>query len=344
MTRYTRAGNTQKHQKVPENATPWKEFFSNTMSKSKDLSIHKVKTGKIEKKKQKKLAHNDKRKMINKTKIKEIEDCTKLKKIRPIINKQLKTEVSNSQQKIVKEKEELQESMNAVNLQCSNSTEITENFTNLSVPRDSKDNVRPFMKNRSRESFLLLPPNMERKLYKIKKKLRKNGEPEEVIKQIARKERRKAELNHRNASRKICFKCRQKGHCLSECPLSRDKSNQETGICFKCGSTEHVSYKCKQKVEGYPFAKCFICNEQGHISRDCPQNKHGIYPKGGKCNLCGNVNHLRKDCPTLKKKESEEEITLDTINKEKSVDAEVIHDQRTVGKKEKEKKKIITFL
>ncbi|CAJ0586348.1 unnamed protein product, partial [Mesorhabditis spiculigera] len=97
--------------------------------------------------------------------------------------------------------------------------------------------------------------------------------------------------------KRVCLKCREPGHKISECP----KMTTEEGvdICFKCGSTEHNIYKCprKDKVKGFPYATCFICKQQGHLSRDCDDNDKGIYPDGGCCNICESKQHLIRDCP-----------------------------------------------
>ena len=47
---------------------------------------------------------------------------------------------------------------------------------------------------------------------------------------------------------KVCFKCRQSGHSVQECPSIKKDSEQGTGICYKCGSTEHALRNCKVKV------------------------------------------------------------------------------------------------
>ncbi|PRD30102.1 UNVERIFIED_CONTAM: zinc finger CCHC domain-containing protein 9 [Trichonephila clavipes] len=40
MTRTVRVGRSQRHYKKPENATPWKKFFDNSQSGSKDSNIN----------------------------------------------------------------------------------------------------------------------------------------------------------------------------------------------------------------------------------------------------------------------------------------------------------------
>ncbi|GFU53188.1 zinc finger CCHC domain-containing protein 9 [Trichonephila clavipes] len=51
MTRTVRVGRSQRHYKKPENATPWKKFFDNSQSGSKDSNINQVKSGRIRKRK-----------------------------------------------------------------------------------------------------------------------------------------------------------------------------------------------------------------------------------------------------------------------------------------------------
>ena len=45
---------------------------------------------------------------------------------------------------------------------------------------------------------------------------------------------------------KTCFHCRQTGHLVFECPLTK---NSETGVgcCYKCGSSEHTTTTCNTK-------------------------------------------------------------------------------------------------
>ncbi|XP_039046542.1 uncharacterized protein LOC120186741 [Hibiscus syriacus] len=92
----------------------------------------------------------------------------------------------------------------------------------------------------------------------------------------------------------ICLHCRQRGHCLKNCPDVMDKKT-----CYNCGETGHSLSKCPQPLQdgGTKFAQCFVCKEIGHLSKNCPKNTHGIYPKGGCCKICGGVTHLAKDCP-----------------------------------------------
>ncbi|GFY74246.1 zinc finger CCHC domain-containing protein 9 [Trichonephila inaurata madagascariensis] len=51
MTRTTRVGSSQRHFRTPGNATPWKKFFDNLQSGSKDSNINQVNSGRIRKRK-----------------------------------------------------------------------------------------------------------------------------------------------------------------------------------------------------------------------------------------------------------------------------------------------------
>ncbi|GBN50152.1 Zinc finger CCHC domain-containing protein 9 [Araneus ventricosus] len=381
MTRWARVGNSQKHKKLPEDATPWKDFWQNRNQKpTDDANRNKVKSGRIEKRKQKKkFGFDEKRKVFenpenkNNSKFRNAEQeesesnhtLPKFSPERKMNEEHLTTEfqgLSKKQLRKAKKKAKLQQLKNTESndmqdnstSNVADSTEVSQTDDKSPKEKDFQGKKKLFMqkleKKRKENGILLLPAKVERRLYIIKRRLREKGLPPAAIKDIARKERRKEELKFRRTmSTKPCFNCRQIGHLLAECPIKLGNSNQETGLCFKCGSAEHTSYKCPEKIEGYPLAKCFVCKEQGHISKDCPKNERGVYIKGGKCSLCGNVNHLKKDCPTLKKKNDEEaDITAYTINEEKSVDAEIIPtddvkpNARTSVKKSK-KTKLVKF-
>ncbi|XP_055931656.1 zinc finger CCHC domain-containing protein 9-like [Argiope bruennichi] len=381
MTRWARVGNSQKHKKLPEDATPWEEFWPNqNRNSTNNANETKVKSGRMEKRKLKQEKKFDgKRKKFenpenkNNSKFKNIEqekgECIQSSSkfsSKEINEGHLSTEAGTELQRLSKKqlkKERKKAKLEQLKNIESNDNNVSNNVesTEVSQTDDKSPNVKDFLgkkklfmkkleKKRKENGILLLPAKIERKLYIIKRRLREKGLPPAAIKDIARKERRKEELKFRRSmSTKPCFNCRQIGHLLAECPMPLGNSNQETGICFKCGSAEHTSYKCPEKIEGYPLAKCFVCKEQGHISKDCPKNDHGVYIKGGKCSLCGNVNHLKKDCPTLKKRNDEEsDITAYTINEEKSVDAEIIptDDTRTDVKetiKKRKKAKLVKF-
>ncbi|KAL3250034.1 hypothetical protein MRX96_055646 [Rhipicephalus microplus] len=153
-------------------------------------------------------------------------------------------------------------------------------------------------KQREAKGLLLLPEKVERRIYLTKKSMRKKGIPGEQIKEAVRKMRRKEELLFRRQLAKLCFKCRQPGHRVSDCPQMLQDSSEPIGICFKCGSTEHFSSACTvqtSKDNEFPYAKCFICKQQGHLSRKCPRNDKGVYPKGGHCNFCGAIDHFKKE-------------------------------------------------
>ncbi|XP_037563809.1 uncharacterized protein LOC119442840 [Dermacentor silvarum] len=197
---------------------------------------------------------------------------------------------------------------------------------------------------REAKGMLLLPEKVERRIYLTKKAMRKKGLPGEQIKDAVRKMRRKEELLFRRQLAKLCFKCRQPGHRVSDCPQMLQDSSEGIGICFKCGSTEHFSSACTvqtSKDNEFPYAKCFICKQQGHLSRKCPRNDKGVYPKGGHCNFCGGIDHFKKECPEMEKNKSktgeESEVAADIASIGLSADAENIvplH-QDIVVKKEK---------
>lgn len=184
---------------------------------------------------------------------------------------------------------------------------------------------------REAKGLLLLPEKVERRIYLTKKAMRKKGLPGEQIKEAVRKMRRKEELLFRRQLAKLCFKCRQPGHRVSDCPQMLQDSSEPIGICFKCGSTEHFSSACTvqtSKDNEFPYAKCFICKQQGHLSRKCPRNDKGVYPKGGHCNFCGAIDHFKKECPEMEKNKSktseESEVAADIVSFGQSADAENI--------------------
>lgn len=123
------------------------------------------------------------------------------------------------------------------------------------------------------------------------------------VKAKARSNQRRLDRKQERESNRCCFKCRQLGHSINDCPEMSKDMEQGTGVCYKCGSTEHHVTACKVKVEPghYPFAKCFICNEVGHLTKQCPDNPKGLYPNGGCCKSCGSVEHFYRDCPEVQK-------------------------------------------
>ncbi|CEM34783.1 unnamed protein product [Vitrella brassicaformis CCMP3155] len=116
---------------------------------------------------------------------------------------------------------------------------------------------------------------------------------------------------------KVCFRCRQSGHRLQDCPLLKageastdakkaTPSSWSSGgslkgsMCFNCGATDHTLKACTEPrpTDGsLPYAECFICGSKGHLASSCSQNLMGVYPRGGGCHLCGSIYHLQKDCP-----------------------------------------------
>lgn len=54
-----------------------------------------------------------------------------------------------------------------------------------------------------------------------------------------------------------CFKCKEFGHCISECKST-------TRNYFKCGNPGHRVIECRSNI-----LTCYNCGEQGHISIQC---------------------------------------------------------------------------
>ena len=66
-------------------------------------------------------------------------------------------------------------------------------------------------------------------------KLQEEGITEDEIAQVIKRERRKEEKSLKSDNNTICFKCRQSGHMMSQCPNSGTGANSMPvmGICFK---------------------------------------------------------------------------------------------------------------
>ena len=139
------------------------------------------------------------------------------------------------------------------------------------------------------------------------------------------RDKRSRQIDRKRNQGLVCFRCRKKGHTVSECTSleegvgtnAEDVTSYATigreKICYKCGSIDHPLKSCpkltfaeknsggKNRMDYFkielPFATCFICNRKGHLSSQCEQNKNGIYVKGGSCKECGGKDHLFLNCP-----------------------------------------------
>ena len=95
--------------------------------------------------------------------------------------------------------------------------------------------------------------------------------------------------------KRVCLKCRRRGHSLRDCPLA--KGDHSTGVsCYKCGASDHTSKDCTIQENSFKYATCFVCKQVGHLASQCTQNPNGLYPNGGGCRFCGSVRHYAKDC------------------------------------------------
>lgn len=126
-----------------------------------------------------------------------------------------------------------------------------------------------------------------------RKKLTLEEYADAIVREGRSNRRRLDRKNERDSSR-ICFNCREPGHCVEQCPAVLKSNDVGTGICYKCGSTEHSVNRCKVRVEPgkYPYATCFICKEQGHLSKQCPDNPRGLYPNGSSDFLLFDLNRI----------------------------------------------------
>merc|ERR1711860_295702 len=175
-----------------------------------------------------------------------------------------------------------------------------------------------------------------KRLKKLEKDLKSQGVKSKELDEALKKERRIAEKALARSKKLVCFKCRQPGHMLADCPLAGkdDQARPSSGICFKCGSLEHTSKECKSKrtrEDAYNFASCFICKQEGHIAKSCPDNPRGLYPKGGGCVFCGSVEHLKRDCQRKVEKDLRAGVVVGTISD--NLEDEPAHNLPFINKK-----------
>lgn len=161
------------------------------------------------------------------------------------------------------------------------------------------------------QGFRVLKEDVAR-LRNLHAKLEKEKLGAAEMKDILKKERRRAEKALASAKKNVCYHCRSTGHRLNECPNNAEK----LGKCYKCGSAEHTSKECQSKLKGadaYRFADCFVCGQTGHLAKACPDNPKGLYPKGGGCRFCGSVEHLKSQCPRKSAKDAKNNVTAQKI-------------------------------
>ncbi|XP_064106178.1 uncharacterized protein LOC135215444 [Macrobrachium nipponense] len=155
------------------------------------------------------------------------------------------------------------------------------------------------------------------RLKKLRADLAKRGASKEELRKTMKGERRKEEKLLRRENKRVCLRCRRRGHVISECPeVSGGYGTEHNCICYGCGSTEHRVSDCPKsgKREEFPLATCFICKQIGHISRQCPDNPRGLYPNGGSCRGCGSVEHLAANCPVMQTQQEKANLKVGRID------------------------------
>lgn len=187
------------------------------------------------------------------------------------------------------------------------------------------------------------------RLKKLRADLIQKGVSKEQQRLIMKSERRKEEKALRREKKRVCLRCRKRGHMVNECPeFVGEYGSQQNCICYTCGSTEHKISDCPQvSKDDFPHATCFVCRRVGHISRQCPDNPRGLYPDGGSCRGCGSVVHLAANCPLLKEEQEQATIRVGRIDGSAVESLDIEHSHTPVLTEpstfKKKKSKVITF-
>jgi zinc finger CCHC domain-containing protein 9 len=115
-----------------------------------------------------------------------------------------------------------------------------------------------------RHYFKFIDPDVLDELSALKKnrKITMNEYFQKVKQQARSNQRRLQRIQERDRT-KTCFKCRNQGHSINDCPMMKKDIEQGTGVCYKCGSTEHSITACKVKLEpgGLGFLFYFLLNQ-----------------------------------------------------------------------------------
>ncbi|CAG2161661.1 unnamed protein product [Oppiella nova] len=160
------------------------------------------------------------------------------------------------------------------------------------------------LKNRMERGMILLSPKAEKKIYNMKKGLRKKGFEESEIKELVRKRRREEEIQYMKICSKKCFKCRQIGHKLAECPLNGNDCEEGVDVCYRCGSSEHKLSECHQKSN-----VLHVLRGRSVVGTD-------------RSVMCASDRFSAENIPD--DEELEKELTLPTVGANHSIDAEVM--------------------
>ncbi|GIY13658.1 zinc finger CCHC domain-containing protein 9 [Caerostris darwini] len=331
MTRYARAGNSQRHKRQPEEATSWEDFWQKKQSEenNKDLKANKTK---IEKKKGKhgKGLNLSKKRKFNKLETKEenFENDTEDLNILPdtesnndsnvLTKKQLKKakkkmkllelskgESSSNNEKILDNENsdsifnENEKNMDEEDLNVSSDTKVfskkqlkqLENNTTMQKSNDSNSSC--IQKDFERKKTLFMQ--------KLETKRKQNG----ILLLPAKVERKlyiiKKRLREKGLPPATIKEIARKERRKEELKFRKSTSSK---TCFNCRQMGHVLADCPMPMgestqkSNQETGFCFKCGSSSHTSSKCHAKISG-YPFAT-CFVCKEEGHISKDCPQNK--------------------------------------------
>lgn len=99
--------------------------------------------------------------------------------------------------------------------------------------------------------------------------------------------------------KRVCFKCQQPGHKMTNCPVKGDVEDKsellELKERWKKEKRSDWRRQKRQKVKGAKMV-CFNCRTPGHMMSECPDIKNDQEQGTGICFKCGSTEHSFSKC------------------------------------------------